>query len=108
MPCSRHLIGKPGQTFQFRITDAQNVFAGVGRLRITGPTTGHSQDFPFAELQAGFDLQLEAAMSYTLRIIVQPQDPAETLEITAQTSAGVDTCSRNDAGEIAVWTIDVL
>jgi hypothetical protein len=108
MPCSRPLIGSPGETFRFRITDVQNVLACVGRLRITGPNMGHSRDFTFAELQAGIAWELEAGMTYSLRIIVQPDDNAETTQITAQTSAGVDTCSRDGAGQIGEWTVDVL
>jgi hypothetical protein len=110
MPCARHLIGNPGDAFRFRITDVQNVLACVGRLRTTGPDTGQSRDFMLAELQAGIGWELEAEMSYTLRIIVQPDDPAETIQITAQNSFSptADTCSRDDAGQIAVWTIDVL
>ena len=108
MPCSRHLIGNPGQIFRFRITNVQNVLACVGRLRITGPATGHTQTFTLGELQNGIEWQLQDDMSYNLRIITQPDDPAESSRITAQTSAGEATCSRDGAGQIAEWTIDVL
>ena len=108
MPCARHLIGSPGETFRFRITAVANVLACVGRLRITGPTTGHSKDFTLAQLQAGIGWELDAEMSYTLRIIVQPGDPGEASQITAQTSAGESTCSRDGAGQIGEWTVDVL
>lgn len=108
MPCARLMIGSPGELFRFRITDTENVLACVGRLRMTGPDTGHSRDFTLAELEAGIQWELQAEMSYSLRILVQPHDPAETIQITAQHSRGEDTCSRDGAGQIAVWTIDVI
>lgn len=108
MPCSRHLIGNPGQIFRFRITATDNVLACIGRLRVTGPNMGQSRDFTLAELQAGIEWELEPEMSYTLRIITQPEDSAETSKITANAGFGDETCSRDGAGQIAVWTIDVL
>lgn len=108
MPCFHPLVGSPGQTFRFRITDAENVLGCVGRLRTTGPDTGHTRSFTLSELQAGIGWQLEDDMSYSLRIIVQPHDSAETIQITAQTSAGEASCSREGEGQIAEWTIDVL
>jgi hypothetical protein len=105
MPCSRHQIGSPGETFRFRIMDAKNVRDGIGRLRETGPGIGDSRDFSFGELQDGVAWLLEERMSYSLRIVVTPIDAAEIIQITAQ--AG-DTCSRDGAGQIAEWLIDVL
>ena len=107
MPCSRHLIRHPGDTFDFRIVSDNNLFACFGRLRITGPVTGTSQDFSCDELHQGISIPLEAGMSYTLRVIVQPQ-AAGVVSITSETSAGVEACSRDDAGEIGIWNIDVL
>jgi hypothetical protein len=108
MPCARHRIGSPGENFRFRITGTQNVLACIGRLRITGPETGQSQDFTFKQLQDGIGWPLAPEMSYTLRIIVQPDDPSETIQIRTQTSGGEDVCSRDGAGQIAMWTIDVI
>jgi hypothetical protein len=107
MPCVRHLIRDPGDTFDLQIASANNLFACLGRLRITGPATGTSRDFSCDELHGGIGIPLEAGMSYTLRVVVQPQG-AGVVSITARTSAGMEACSRDGAGEIGTWTIDVL
>jgi len=60
------------------------------------------------ELQAGINRTLEPDMSYTLRIMVQPHDPQQPIQIRVQTSTDEDICRRDDAGQIAQWTIDVL
>jgi hypothetical protein len=109
MPCVRHVFASPGDSFSFQLTDLKNALACFGRLRITGPNTGHSEDFSLAQLQGGVGWVLAEGMSYTLRILVAlPQDPTQPIEITVQTSDGDGTCSRDGEGQIGVWTIDVL
>ncbi len=108
MICAHPIIGSPGAIFRFQITGVQNVLACEGRLRITGPNTGHTDVFMLGALQAGIQWPLQAHMSYNLKILVQPHNSTQAIQISTQSSDGPDICSRADAGQIGEWTIDVL
>lgn len=108
MSCTFHLVRDAGDSFRLRIVGMSNVIACVGRLRITGPSMGHTRNFTLAELEAGVGWELEGDTTYTLRVLTQPVDPMEASRVTFETAGKQVPCTRIDAGEIAIWKIDVL
>lgn len=108
MSCTFQRLGNAGDTFRMRVTGTSNVIACVGRLRITDSGGGITRSFTLAELEAGIAWELAPDTTYTLRILIQPVDPDEASRVTFETVGKKEICSRVDAGQIAVWTIDVL